>query len=67
MSSKLENIQSLIYELSKDERARLREWFDEFEGDSWDSELDADVKNKKMSDAAKQAKQDVSDGKFREV
>jgi hypothetical protein len=67
MSTKLENIQSLIYELSKEERARLREWFDEFEGDSWDSELDADVKDKKIESAAEQAKQNFTSGKFKDV
>jgi len=44
----LEEIQSKIYELSKEERMRLREWFDEFEGDSWDLEFDENMKEKKL-------------------
>ena len=67
MSSKLENIQSMIYELSKEEYTRLREWFDEFDGDCWDSELDADVKNKKLDQAIEQAKKNISKGKFKKV
>jgi hypothetical protein len=65
--NRLENIQSQIYELSKEERTRLREWFDEFDGDSWDAEMDADVKNKKIDAAAEQAKQKIDDGNFKEV
>ncbi len=64
---KLDDIQTLIYQLDKDERARLREWFDEFEGDSWDSELDADVKNKKLDRLVTKAKQGVKKGKAKDV
>ncbi len=64
---KLDDIQNLIYQLDKDERARLREWFDEFEGDSWDKELDADAKGKKLSKEAAKAKQSVKKGKAKEV
>lgn len=67
MSSKLENIQTLIYDLSKEERQRLREWFDEFEGDSWDIQLDADAKNKKLDGQTGKAKQNVNDGKFKDL
>ena len=67
MSSKLENIQAQVYELSKEERVRLREWFDEFEGDSWDSELDADVKNKKLDSQSARAQQSFNDDKFKEL
>ncbi|MEW6061980.1 MAG: hypothetical protein AB1600_08580 [Bacteroidota bacterium] len=67
MSSKLETIQTLIYELSKDERDRLREWFDEFEGDSWDKKFDDDVKEKKLDPSASQAKKDFNEGKFKDV
>ena len=63
----LEQIQSKIYELSKEERSRLREWFDEFEGDSWDLEFDENMKEKKLDGEATKAKQGFSDGKFKAV
>ncbi len=63
----LEQIQSKIYELSKEERARLREWFDEFDGDSWDKDFDENVKEKKLDDAMAKAKQSFADGKFRQL
>lgn len=65
--SLLEQIQSKIYELSKEERSRLREWFDEFEGDSWDLEFDDNMKEKKLEAESLKAKQGFSDGKFKEV
>lgn len=64
---KLDDIQSLIYQLDKDERARLREWFDEFEGDSWDKELDVDTKSKKLTKQVTKAKQSVKKGKVKDV
>ena len=64
---KLDDIQNLIYQLDKDERARLREWFDEFEGDSWDKELDADTKEKKLNKHAAKAKRSVKKGKVKDV
>jgi len=64
---KLDDIQNLIYQLDKDERERLREWFDEFDGDSWDADLDADMKNKKLEQQVAKAKQSVKDGKSKNV
>lgn len=64
---KLEDIQSLIYDLNKDERARLREWFDEYDGDSWDARFDKDVQAKKMQQLADAAKKSFNDGKFKDV
>ncbi len=63
----LEEIQSKIYELSKEERVRLREWFDEFEGDSWDTEINENVKDKKLDGEILKAKQHFSNGKFKDV
>ncbi len=65
--SLLEQIQSKIYELSKEERSRLREWFDEFEGDSWDLEFDENITEKKFDAEASKAKSGFVDGKFKEV
>ncbi|MFA5832394.1 MAG: hypothetical protein WDA22_02850 [Bacteroidota bacterium] len=63
----LEQIQSKIYELSKEERARLREWFDEFDGDSWDKDFDDHLKEKKLDGEVSKAKKNFSDGKFKEL
>lgn len=64
---KLDDIQTLIYDLTQDERARLREWFDEYDGDSWDRQFDSDVKSGKIGAHADRAKKDVNDGKSRDV
>lgn len=63
----LEQIQSKIYELTKEERARLREWFDEFDGDSWDKDFDEHVKNKRIEQEVKKARKKNSAGKSKEL
>lgn len=65
--SKLDDIQNLIHQLSKEEITRLREWFDEFEGDMWDQELDKNVQEKKLNVKASAAKKDFSEGKSKTV
>lgn len=63
----LEDIQSKIYELTKEERIRLREWFDEYDGDSWDKDFEEHVKEKKLDGEATKAKQSFGDGKFNQL
>lgn len=63
----LDDIQAKIYELSREERTRLREWFDEFDGDSWDKDHEANVKAKKLDGAASEAKQQFTDGRYKEL
>lgn len=63
----LEQIQSKIYELSREERMRLREWFDEFDGDSWDKDFDDHVKGKKLDGETGKAKQNFTDGKVTDL
>ena len=63
----LEQIQAKIYELTREERTRLREWFDEFDGDSWDKDFDENVKEKKLDDETSKAKKNYSDGKFKDL
>ncbi|MCK9408820.1 MAG: hypothetical protein WCX28_05465 [Bacteriovoracaceae bacterium] len=63
----VEQIQAKIYELSREERARLREWFDEFDGDSWDKDFDEHVKEKKLESETAKAKKNFSDGKFNDL
>ncbi|MFA6469811.1 MAG: hypothetical protein WCW35_12990 [Bacteroidota bacterium] len=63
----LEEIQAKIYELTKEERTRLREWFDEFDGDSWDKEFDEKIKGKNHDSDLAKAKKDFSDGKFKDL
>jgi DNA-binding PadR family transcriptional regulator len=63
----LEQIQAKIYELTREERARLREWFDEFDGDSWDKDFDDHVKEKKLQRESEQAKQEFNEGKVKDL
>ena len=65
--SKLDEIQMMIHSLDKQEIARLREWFDEFEGDMWDRDFDADAKDKKFDKHADAGKKQNSEGNSKEV
>jgi hypothetical protein len=67
MTERLEHIQALIYDLSKEERVRLREWFYEFEGDTWDAELTDDTKGPKMATMIDAAQKDLENGKAKPV
>ena len=64
--SKLDDIQNLIHQLSKEEIERLREWFDEFEGDIWDSEFSAHGDDAAMKKSADAAQEEHRDGKAKE-
>ncbi len=65
--SKLDEIQMMIHSLDKQEIVRLREWFDEFEGDMWDQEFDKNIKEKKLAAKAASAKKDFSEGKSKTI
>lgn len=65
--SKLDEIQIMIHSLDKQEIARLREWFDEFEGDMWDRDFESDAKEKKLAKQVEAAKKQSSEGNSEEV
>lgn len=52
---KVEKIEQQIKELSKEELARLREWFAAFDAEAWDRQFEADVHAGKLDALAEQA------------
>jgi hypothetical protein len=55
---KLEEIERQIFELPREEFAKLRNWFMEQDANAWDAQIEADVragKLDKISDAARRA------------
>ena len=40
----LKEIENALSQLPEDQLNRFREWFDEFDAESWDKQLEADVK-----------------------
>jgi hypothetical protein len=46
---------------------RLLEFLAELDSDEWDRQVEADAKNGKLDELAKQALEDVKAGRFREL
>lgn len=53
--SKVEILQKEIEALSADELKLLREWFIEFDSNTWDRQIEADAASGKLDDLAKKA------------
>ena len=41
----IQELQSIFSQLSADELARFREWFDKFDAEVWDRQFEEDVKS----------------------
>lgn len=52
---KVEVLEKEIEALSADEFKSLREWFIDFDANSWDSQIEADAASGKLDDLAKKA------------
>ena len=51
----VEDLEKAIAELPSGERARLRAWFDAFDADRWDAQIEADIKAGKWDAMAEEA------------
>jgi len=63
----VQELQSAVSQLSADELARFREWFDEFDAKVWDKQFEEDVKSGKLDQLADQAISDFRAGKCKEL
>ncbi len=59
--------QSAVSQLSADELARFREWFNEFDAEVWNRQFEEDVKSGKLDQLANQAIADFRAGKCKEL
>ncbi len=60
---RVEELELAISRLSRDDLARLAEWFAEFHAEMWDRQFETDVKAGKLDRLARQAKKDLGAGK----
>ena len=60
-------IEQAITQLSPQDFSRLREWFEEFEAQQWDEQIERDAKSGKLDKIAEQALKDYRAGKAREL
>ena len=63
----VQELQSTVSQLSANELARFREWFDQFDAEVWDQQFEADVKSGKLDQLANQAIADFRAGKCKEL
>jgi hypothetical protein len=64
---KLEDIEKAVGELSPDEFAKFRAWFDELEAHRFDTNIESDAKAGKLDALAEQALKDHRHGRTREL
>ncbi len=63
----VQELRLAVSQLSADELARFREWFDEFDAKAWDKQFEEDVKSGKLDQLADQAIADFRAGKCKEL
>ncbi len=63
----VQELQADVAQLSPDELARFRAWFEEFDAKVWDKQIEEDVKLGKLDHLANQAIADFRTGNVREV
>jgi len=65
--STIQEIESAIRRLSPEELAYLRNWLAEFDGDQWDRQIEADMKSGKLDSFAREALDDLREGRCRDL
>ena len=65
--SRVEEIENAVAELPKEDLARFREWFAEFEARIWDRELEEDAAAGRLDDLAEKALRDHRSGETTEL
>jgi hypothetical protein len=61
--SKIEELEQKVKALTREELARFREWFLEFDWAAWDRQLERDVRGGKLDAMAEKALRDHAAGK----
>ena len=57
----IQKIESEIKKLPLDEFARLRDWFEKYDAENWDKQLELDVSSNKLDNLAENAIQDFKE------
>ncbi len=65
--TKLEDIEKAIAQLSPDEMAKLRAWFEEFDGRIFDEKIEKDAKSGKLDKLAADALTEHKAGRSRRL
>ncbi|MCC7161410.1 MAG: hypothetical protein IT331_02870 [Anaerolineae bacterium] len=65
--STIREIELAVTQLSAQDLARFRQWFDEYDAQEWDEQFERDAKSGKLDDMAEKAIADFRAGKFKEI
>jgi hypothetical protein len=65
--TKIEKIEGELKELSAEELAAFRAWFEEFDADTWDRQFEADAKSGRLDALAERALLEHSSGRSTEL
>jgi len=65
--SKLKEIENSISQLSKEELAGLRKWFEEFTEQAWDKQIEKDIKEGKLDKLSTQVISEFEAGQCKEI
>lgn len=63
----IRELESEIQKLGPEELEEFRKWFEEFDSNEWDDQLEEDVNAGKLNHLAEQALKDLEDGKCTEL
>jgi len=63
----LEEIQSTVAKLSREELSAFRNWFQVYDSDAWDREIEEDVAAGRLDAIADQAMRDFKEGRCTEL
>lgn len=65
--TRVQTIEKRIGQLSRDELAELRAWFEEFDSNQWDRQIATDAKAGKLDELAARALETHKRGESREI
>jgi len=67
MASTIEDIEKAISQLPQDELRKFRDWYEKFDSDAWDEQIEKDAKNGRLDAIANAAIAAHKDGKSKKL
>ena len=67
MARKIEDLERDIKQLSPEQLRQFRAWYEEFDSDAWDKQIEQDAENGKLDDLANQALNEHRAGKTKKL
>ena len=67
MARKVEELEEEIRQLSPDQLREFRAWYEKFDSDAWDDQIERDAKGGKLDELASQALKDHKAQKTRKL